>query len=349
MKSILILLLALFLMGAPTIHAGTPLGGLTVAVSEDAQQVVAGGDTRTLLVLDPSTLDVLARHWIGTTITGLVFNQSGSVLAVHDSADSVHLFATENWSKMAEIPKVVNFSAAPEAGLFAGQNGSYSEPAVGVYNFDDGAPKASIALPKEFKVALLALKEDGSKIALLTQSAKDENETKVERNDIPKELSGIERKEFEQRNDGDTSDYVVIDVASEAIESQAKTFYKERNGMMVYRGDEVLIVGYSNVNAKVSPEGEFTLFQLEGSFNYGVGFTRDRSMVLTGGLMNVSLTPLETMTAVTGKIDKLPGWPEYWKGFSGTADGAALYGATTGFRVAKFNPDGTIAATMEGH
>jgi len=350
MKTILILLGTTLLFAViPTTRAGTPLGGLTVAVSGDGHHVVAGGDTRTLLVLDSNKLDVLARHWIGTTIRSLVFNQSGSVLAVHDSADSVHLFATENWSKIAEVSKVANFSAAPEAGLFAGQNGSYSDPLVGLYQFDDGVPKGSVALPKDFKVAMLALKEDGSKVAVLSQSAKDEAEPKVERGDIPKELMGIERKEFEQRNDGDTSGYLVIDVASEAIESETVTFYKERNGEMVYAGDEVIIVGYSNVNTKVSPEGEFTLFQVEGSFNYGIGFSHDGSLILTGGLANYTFTSTESLTSVTGEIGKLPGWPEYWKGFSGTEDGSLLYGATSGFRVVKFKADGTIDAICEGH
>lgn len=170
-------------------QAATPLGGLTVAVSGDGTQLVAGGDTRTILVLDPETLEVKERHWIGTTITALVFSTDGSVLAVHDTADSVHLFSTADWSKIAEVPKVVNFSAAPAAGLFAGQNGSYSEPKVEVYQFSDGSPKASITIPKELKVAMLALKEDGSEIAVLTQSAKDEAESKVERADRPKELN----------------------------------------------------------------------------------------------------------------------------------------------------------------
>ncbi len=350
MKSIrTLILVALFSLVALSARATTPLGGLTVAVSEDGKQLVAGGDTRTLLVLDPNTLEVKSRHWLGTSITELIFNQDGSVLAVADSSDSVFLYSTADWSQIAEVAKVANFSAAPEAGLFAGSAGSYREPKVEVYSFADGSVKASIPIPEGLKVAMLALKGDGSKVAVLTQGNTDPDEKKVERADIPKELKGFELKEFEQRNDGKTSDYLIFDVAGQAIDSQTKTFFEERTGSMVYLGDKVLIVTYGNENVSISPEGEFTLFELKNSYNYGRGFTRGNGMILTGGLANYSFTSVDTMQAVTGKIDKLPGWPEYWKGFSGTSDGKAIYGGSSAFRVAKFNPDGTVAAKMEGH
>lgn len=344
-----LILVAFFSLPVIAVRGATPLGGLTVAVSEDGSQLVAGGDTRTLLVLDPNTLEVQSRHWVGTSITQLMFNKDGSVLAIGDSADSVFLFSTADWTQIAEISKVAGFSAAPEAGLIAGHNNSYRDAKVSVYRFADGSEKASVALPEDFKVAMLALKGDGSKIAVLSQSAKDPDEPKVERADIPKDLKGIARKEFEQRNDGDTSSYLVIDVAGASIESQAKTFYEERTGSMVYHGDDVLIAAYGNVNVRINAAGEFKLFALENSYNYGRGFTRDGGMILSGGLASYSITAADTLKAVTGKIDKLPGWPEYWKGFCGTSDGKLLYGGSSAYRVVRFNPDGTIAAKLEGH
>ena len=226
---------------------------------------------------------------------------------------------------------------------------SYRDAKVSVYSFADGSEKASVALPEDFKVAMLALKGDGSKIAILSQGAKDPEEKKVERADIPKDLKDLARKEFEQRNDGETSTFMVMDVAGAAIESQTKTFYEERSGSMVYQGDEVLIAAYGNVNARINPAGEFKLFALENSYNYGHGFTRDSGMILSGGLRNFSITSSDSLEAVTGKIDKLPGWPEYWKGFCGTSDGKLLYGGSSAYRIVRFNPDGTIAAKLEGH
>jgi len=331
------------------LHAASPLGGLTVAASPSGDKVVAGGDTRTLLVLDPETLEVKERHWLGLSIVDLVFNKDGSVLAVHDTSDLLVLLNTSDWSKIAEIPKVVDFAAAPEADVFVGQDGNYKGQTFKSYSFTDGSEQASITLPEGFKTAIIGIKPDGSTAAILSERVKDESEPKVERADIPKDLKGAARKEFEQKNDGDTATFLLIDLAGKKIAKESKTYYSESNGELIFSGDEILIVNYSNENAKVNAAGEFSIFELENSYNYGIGFGKKNEIVLSGGLANFSITNSGTLEAVTGKVDKIGGWPEYFKGFSGTPDGSKLYGATTAFRVFRFNADGTIAATMQGH
>ncbi len=332
-----------------SLQAGTPLGGLTVAVSGDGSQLVAGGDTRTLLVLDPETLETKARHWIGTSILNLAFNKDGSVLAVHDTSDAVILYKTSDWSEIAKIPKVANFSAAPDADLIAGQDGNYKGPHAKVFSFTDGSEKASIPLPEGKKVASLGINSEGTKIAILCQGETDESEPKVERSDIPKDLKGIAAKEFQQKNDGKTSTFLILDIAGSSIATETKTFFTESSGSIAYSGETIAFVEYGNVNAKITPAGEFTLFELANSFNYGIGFNRNDSKILTGGLANFSITEIDNLESVTGKVDKLPGWPEYFKGFTGTADGTKLYGGTSAFRVVKILPDGTVAAAMPGN
>ncbi|MDF1824161.1 MAG: hypothetical protein P1U68_05945 [Verrucomicrobiales bacterium] len=331
------------------LQAASPLGGLTVAVSSDGTQLVAGGDSRTLLVLDPESLEVKDRHWVGTSIVDLVFNGDGSILAVYDTSGTVYLYNTGDWSQITEIKKVMNFSAAVEGGLIAGQDGDYKAPQVQVFSFSDGTLQSSVPLPEGQRIASLGINDEGTKIAVLFQGVDDEGETKVERADIPKDLKGIAKTEFEQKNDGKTSRYFVIDVATATIEKETTVFFNESNGSLVFVGDDVFFVTYRNMNVKMTPEGEITLFELANSFNYGIGFTRDHGIILTGGLANYSITPVDTLTSVTGKIDKLPGWPEYFKGFTGTKDGSALYGATSAYRVMKFSPDGAVSATMQGH
>ena len=332
-----------------SLQAGTPLGGLTVAVSADGSQLVAGGDTRTLLILDPKTLETKERHWIGTSILNIAFNKDGSVLAVQDTSDAVYLYKTSDWTEIAKIPKVVNFSAASDADLIAGHDGDYKKPNVKVFSFTDGSEKGSIPLPEGKKVAALGINSEGTKIAILCQGEKDEAEPKVERSAIPKDLKGIASKEFQQKNDGKTSTFLLIDIASSSIETEAKTFFTESKGSIAYSGENIAFVEYGNVNAKITPSGEFTLFELANSYNYGIGFNHDCSKILTGGLAKFSITPMDSLEAVTGKLDKLPGWPEYFKGFTGTADGSALYGSTSAYRVVKFLPDGSVAVAMPGN
>ena len=285
-----LLLITIASASLSTVQAATPIGGLTVAVSADGSQLVAGGDSRTLIVLDPETLKTTKRHWIGTTIVDLVFSKDGSVLAVHDTADAVYLYKTSDWTEIAKIPKVVNFSAAPDADLIAGHDGGYKELNAKVYSLTDGSEKASIPLPEGKKVAVLGINAEGTKIAILCQGEKDESEPKVEYNAIPKDLKGIAAKEFQQKNDGTTSTFLLIDIADSSIEKEAKTFFTESRGSIAYSGDNIALVAYGNVNAKITPSGEFTLFDLKNSYNYGIGFNRDCSKILTGGLANYSIT-----------------------------------------------------------
>lgn len=79
------------ILSSPAI-AGIPLGGLTVAISPDGKTLVAGGDTRTLLIIDPESLEVKIRVWVETTITDLYFSKDGGTLLIGDSSDRVLLY-----------------------------------------------------------------------------------------------------------------------------------------------------------------------------------------------------------------------------------------------------------------
>jgi hypothetical protein len=87
---------ALLLTGSA--QAAVPLGGLTVAVSPAGDKLVAGGDTRTLLILDPQTLAVKDRVWIETTIVGLTFDKAGTTLAVEDGSGTGLLEVAASWA-----------------------------------------------------------------------------------------------------------------------------------------------------------------------------------------------------------------------------------------------------------
>ena len=174
-------------------------------------------------------------------------------------------------------------------------------------------------------------------------------EPKVAYNEIPKDLKGFAQKEFKQKNDGKIASLLTLDVAGKSISNTATTFFSENSGTLFYKGDDFFVVTYGNVNAKVNPAGELSLFELGNSYNYGIGTSRDNSVILTGGLRNLCITTVDTMAAGKGEIDKIDGWPEYWKGFSGTDDGSALYGGTSAYRVAKIGADGAVLKKTEGH
>lgn len=323
-------------------HASTPLGGLTIAVTGDGSKLVAGGDTRTLIVLDPETLEVKERHWVEADIIKLAFNGDGSMLAVQDSNDTVRLFGTADWKKKAELPKCIAFTAG--GGLIAGHDGNYNGPSVTVYSIDDGAKKSTVSFEKGTKIAALALSQDGGKLAVLTEGVKDESEPEVPYAQLPKDLKGLALDEFKQKNDGKTSQLLIYDAATGNKLSEAKHYYSTdaNSTLLFFSGDKLVALNYTNLNATLTPAGDVSLFKLENSLNYGVGLTADQKLILAGGLRKFSLTHSENLVGLTGEIDQLPSWPEYWKGFTGTTGGDALYGATTGYRVFKLTGEGKI-------
>lgn len=338
---ILAAVVVIFLVGSSAaLYGASPLGGLTVAVSSDGSKLVAAGDSRTLLILDPETLEVKKRVWTQLSITAITFSRDGARLIALDTSNALHVFGTEDWSKQAEYKEGAAFTTNGE--LIAGSDGKYDGRTVFVRRLADGVEIMSASFEKGVEIAALALSEDGARLAVLTAGAKDESEKEVPYAEIPKDLDSDAKDEFKQKNDGKTSRLFFYDTATGDQVSEATTFYTTSGQtLMFFRGPNLIALNYSNLNATITPEGEATIFKLENSFNYGIGLSWDKSMILTGGLGNFSLTDTDSLTAVTGKADKLPSWPEYWKGFAATV-GGAIYGGTTAYRVFKIKPSGEV-------
>lgn len=323
--------------------ASVPLGGLTVAVSPGGEKLVAGGDSRTLLVLDPKTLAVKDRIWIETTIVDLAFDNAGATLAVADTDGSVLLFDAAGWKKRAVIAprSAIAFSSA--ADFVAGPD-KRNSGSVSVFSMADGKEVSKLQIPGGGAVANLGFSADGKRLAVILRS-KDGDEKKVAGSAIPKELKGLEREEFVLKNDGKVSELLIFDVASGKLLTQVTTFYSlDNSATVLFDGDVVVAVNYRNINARLAPDGQVTLFGTANSFNYGIGVTPDQKSILTGGLRAFSFTRAGGAADTKGELPKLPGWPEYFKGFTATADGKTIYAATTGYRVVRIGADGKVIA-----
>lgn len=328
---------------AISVRAGNPIGGLITAISSDGTKLVAGGDTRTILVLDPETLAVTHREWTGRSITNLAFSRDGATLVAQDTSDEIVLYDTATWSTKVQLPKRAAFSTSPGADLFVGHDANYSGPTVHGHVLADGSETFSIPLPKGTKIAALALSPDGLKLALLTEGEKDASEPEVPYAETPKELKGPELDDFKQKNDGRTSTLLFFATSTKEKLSETKLHYTSSTGTKLhFDGDDLIVLNYTNLNARINPAGEVSLFKLEHGLNYGVDLSLDGKVILGGGMNSYSLTEVAGLTAVKGTTDKLPSWPEYWKGFSSVATGQAVYGGTTAYRVFKLNSGGAI-------
>ena len=327
---------------APCLLAGTPLGGLAVAVSPDGSTLLAGGDNRTLYVLDPGSLEVKQRLWLGTTIVALHYNKDGSRLLVQDSDGVVHFLDSKDFKKLSEHEDLDKMSMAAQADIAAGLDSNYQGNAVRFFSTQDGTELGKVLFAKGDSVNCFGLNTTGDTVAVLMNGKTDAAEKKLSYSDIPKDLKGVARDEFSQKNDGKTAVFATFKVPSgEKIAEHKLFFTSNANARILFDDSDALVVNYSNDNARIKSDGTVEMFELGNSYNYGIGLSPDQSTILTGGLRNGSITIVDGMKGVSFRVQKLPGWPEYFKGFCADGNGA-IYASTSGYRVIKLNSQGRV-------
>jgi WD40 repeat protein len=338
-RMLLFLCLGLMLGLPPAALASTPLGGLAVALSPDGQVMVAAGDNRVLYVIDPAKMEVAQRLWLGTCIVNLEFNKDGGRVVAEDTDGTLHLIDAKTGNPVKKEAKAGKMSAARQADLAAGLNPDGDGHTIRFLSLTDLSVKGKVALAKGEKVAGLGLDPEGARLAVWLEPVNDDSEPKA--GNPPAELKGLAADEFRLKNDGKTSRLLMFKVPEGSKLSEHKLFYSPSSGgtKIVFQGDNVLVVNYTNLNAQINPKGEVTLFRLDNSFNYGIGFSADQKVLMTGGLADGTYTKVADLARTRFRPDRLPGWPEYFKSFTVGADGTG-YGATSGYRIIKIKPGG---------
>jgi hypothetical protein len=339
-RCVLLFLCLGWLLGLPPAAlASHPLGGLAVAVSPNGKVMVAAGDNRVLYVINPAKMVVAKRVWLGTCVVDLEFNKDGSKLVAEDTDGTLHLIDAKTWNPLKKEPKAGKLSAARQADLAAGLSPDHSGHAIRFLSLSDLGAKGNMMFAKGEKVAALGLDPQGARVAVWLEPVKDDSEPKG--GNPPADLKGLAVDEFRLKNDGKTSRLLVFKVPGGEKQSDHKLFYSPPTGgaKILFQGDDVLVVNYTNQNARINPKGEVSLFKLDNSFNYGIGFSPDQQVLMTGGLATGTYTKVADMVKTSFRPDRLAGWPEYFKSFAVGPDGAA-YGGTSGYRVIKIKPGG---------
>lgn len=330
---------------AGTAEAASRLNGLTVAVSADGSQVIAGGDTRTLLTIDPKTLEVKKRMWIGTAIVNMAFNGDGSVLVVQDTADTAFLYDTKTWKPKFTLQKFGDITVLPKFDLLIGVENSYRGALVKFKKLSDTSDQGQIQMERKERVRALGIDASGKKLAVLLQADNDKNEPKVKFSEIPRELRGVERAEYRQRNDGRTSVLRIYSVPDGKMIKEVKTYFDLRGpGHILLDGDKMTIIGRSNHGAVLNGEGDGKMFQTANQYNYASNLSQDRKIFFTGGSNGTfSATDANSLKSLgRSRLNRLPGLMEYFTGIDATADNSAVYAGTSAYRVVKADGKGKI-------
>ena len=291
MKRFVFVLCLGLIFGLPLVAlASNPLGGLAVALSPNGKVMVAAGDNRVLYVIDPAKMEVGKRIWLGTTIVDLEFNKDGSKVVAEDTGGTLHLIDGKTRNTVKREPKAGKMNAARQADLAAGLNPDHNGHIIRFLSMADLSEKGKVAFPKGEKVAGLGLDPEGARLAVMLEPVHDDSEPKG--GNPPAELKGLAADEFRLKNDGKTTRLLVFKVPDGSKISEHKLYYSPSTGgtKILFQGDNVLVVNYSNLNARIDPKGEVTLFKLDNSFNYGIGFSADQKILMTGGLADGTYT-----------------------------------------------------------
>jgi len=339
------LFVGLGLMAAASAFATTPLGGLAVDLSPTGDVLACAGDNRVLYVMDAAKMEVTKRIWLGVDAVNLKFNSQGSKLVIEDTDGTLHLIDSKSWLPYKRQPKAQQMTTACSVDLAAGLNPDYNGHIIRFVSMIDLSDKGQITFPKTEKVQSFGLNAKGDRLAVLMESVDDPTEPKGEK--PPADLKDLALDEFRLKNDGKTAVLKVFTAPDGKTISEQKLYYSAgSNGCrLFFQADSVLVVNYTNLNAVIDPKGAVTLFKLGNSYNYGLGFSNDHSILLSGGLSDGIYTKIDGLAQVRFQPDRMAGWPEYFKSFAIAGDGTA-YGATSGYRVIKIKPGGIFEKSV---
>ena len=303
-------------LASSLLHA-TPISGLTVARSPDGQALIAAGSNRVFYRVDPQTLDVGERVWNGLSITAMAFDRSGSVLAVTDGGMGgfVTMFDVGTLSKKKELTGLEQVAFCTAADLLAGVDGNRRDPTtLKVAKLGDGTVVMTAALQPKRPVAAVGLDLEGSMVAVLYEG---QNDAAEEKSTPAPALKGLERVMAQQQMDGRTSDVAFFRIPSGEKIAEHKVYFSASGTASAAMVDgRLVVVTYQNQNAAIGQDGAVEMFACEDSFNYGIGFSSDHKLILTGGLADMSLPSTQTGRREFGVDHKLSFLEGVFKGWA---------------------------------
>lgn len=334
------------LLGVTTPARGGGLtDGLAVAVTADGARLVAGGSNRVLYELDPTTLEVKRRVWLGRQIMHMLFSPDGKVLVV-ESTSAVQWLKADTLEPFATKKDARGIQPVPALGAVAMVIPDYTKPAVRLFDFADASEKAAVVYDPRQGLHAFGVSEDGKQLAILHKQQRDENEEKITGRKIPEKLreeQGAALANFEQRHNGYGALFHVFDVASgeQKLEKQLWFSSQDHDSLLTWRGADTYVIAHQKHCAKIDAEGAVTVFVTPHGNNDAYHASRDGKSFWTGGYRGGSRIQTPELSSATFQLDELEGFNETFKDFTTTADGGA-YAGTTAFRVLRLGADGKI-------
>jgi hypothetical protein len=347
-RSLATLTIATFTALAPlTSQAGIPKGGLAaITVSHDGKTIYAAGDNRVMYVINAEDMSIKQRVWIELNPYELILSKDGKTLVLHDSSGLLTYLDANTFEKKKTIKDADTISIAHDAGMIvaAGKTKGRNEKAVTSYAVYDIATGNQVRAGKvASSIGAIGTLPDASKVFVMSNSIKSDTEKKEK---PPKELKGNERDTFQQKHDEKISHLITLDADGNEIDRKTTWAISGSYAAMNATDSGLKVVNSSNKNLAISADSkEVNLFKTEAFGHYGYTFSKDGSILVSGGLRKGAITNFEKDTSTKFELKRIGGWPEYFEGFAIGPKGN-IYGGTSAYRLLKLSPEGETLAEI---
>ncbi|MFO0877333.1 MAG: WD40 repeat domain-containing protein [Gemmataceae bacterium] len=312
-------------------------GGLeAIAVSSDGKQLAVGGQNRVVYLVDADKLTVQSRLWLGVRIQALAFSKDGSHLAVSDETNRIQTLSLATGKAVASRKQAGGFQVYPPGDLIAVRdlmdNLRHNLVILELPTFKEvqriDVPERPIAW---------AFDADGKNLLILGASKLGE-EKAISADEVPRDLRGLARWTFRQKNDGLESTLYTAEVATGKLGPSINTWYTSDSDstQLLRAGSTIYVFNRFNQCARIGSKGETVMFETAQGTNHALGFSPDAKLLLTGGMDGGSVSMLEGDRRQLFRLDEQPGQAEYVNRFALRQEGP-IWAVTSGFRLVRIS------------
>lgn len=340
------LLVTLCCGGAALAGGVTGRGGLeAAAASSDGKLVAAGGQNRVVYLLDAATLEVRRRVWLAARVGGLAFCKDGKRLVVEDEADRLHLLELDSGKSSIRVVGATGIVASPAGDYLAFRDaGESAKNRIRLFSLDKLEEVGSADLPE--RPVAWTFDASGKKLFALGAS-RNGDEKRVPAAEVPRELRGLARWTFRQKNDGLEASVYQVEVPAGKVVAATRTWYTSDSDTtrLARLGDRTFVFNRANLCARVDDRGETAMFETPQVVNHALAASPDGKLLLLGGQGEGSLGPTAGGPRVAFRLEPLPGQAEFFNRFVFLPDGSAL-AVTSAYRLVRIDKFGRVEKTV---
>lgn len=335
---LLALLLPLILLAAGVPGRG---GFEAVAVSPGGKLVAVGGQNRVVYLLDPEKAEVRSRFWLGARIGELAFSKDGARLVVADETDRLHLLDVATGKTLARIANAAGMRALPATNLLVVHDlGDLTRNRLRFLSMETLEEIGLVELPDR----PISWKIDASGKKLLALGmGKPGDEPVIPVTEMPRDLRGLARWKFRQKNDGLESILYEVEVPSGKVAATTKSWYTSDSDttQLARVGSVTYVFNRVNLCAQIGPKGATTMFETSQGVNHALAVSPDGKTLFTAGMGGGMIGPIDGDKRAVFKLDELPGQSEFINRFSVQDDGSA-WAVTTAYRLVRISRTGRV-------